>query len=80
MTDGTSSTTDGTSSTTDGTSSTTDETPSTTDEKLGVAAQVPAVELIKLKTLLGRVKRVVEMGWKKEKVPPLTSGVGKDGS
>jgi hypothetical protein len=45
-----------------------------------MAAQVPAVELIKLKTLLGRGKRVVEMGWEEEKAPPLTSGLGKDGS
>jgi hypothetical protein len=85
-TDETSSTTDGTSSTTDETSSTTDETssmadetpsmadetPSTTDEKLGMAAQVPAVVLIKSKTLLKKVKKVAEVGWEEENVPPLT--------
>jgi hypothetical protein len=45
-----------------------------------VAAQIPAVVLIKLKTLPERIKRGVEMGWKKENVPPLTSGLGGGGS
>jgi hypothetical protein len=45
-----------------------------------MAAQVSAVVLIKLKALPARVKRVVEMGWEEEKVPPLTSELGGGGS